>query len=566
MYMNIKNQVIVNNNYVYKYFDFNLKYNCMFFNEYIQINLFLNSISYERKDNRMSDNKQKLFNNIWKIADELRGTIDGWDFKNYVFVFLFYRYISENMANYINKNEDDDFDYSKLDDGDISQDIVNNIVSEKGFFIYPSELFSNVLEKAKQNIEEINTILKNVFNKIERSAIGTESENNVKEIFMNIDLSSQNLGETLIIRNQYILKIMEIISTLDLGEFTDSNNDVFGDVYEYLMGLYASKAGKSGGEYFTPQEVSKLLTLLAIGNKQKVDSIYDPACGSGSLLLQAGKILGNENVKNGYFGQESNYQTFTLCKMNMFLHNINFSNFDIRRGDTLIEPKHDLDNKYDVIVSNPPYSTKWAGKTDPLLINDERYAPAGILAPSSKSDLAFVMHSLYLLDEKGKAAIVCFPGIFYRSGAEEKIRKYLVDNNYIEAIIALPENLFYGTSITTNIMVMSKSKQDNKILFINASEEFIKETNQNKLTEQNINNILNTFLERKELEHYSKLVTIDEIANNNYDLSVSNYVESNEVKETIDIKTLNKEIQEVSSKVNELRKNIDLIIKEIDNE
>ena len=513
-----------------------------------------------------NDNKSKLFSNIWKIADELRGTIDGWDFKNYIFVFLFYRYISENIANYIKQTEDDDFDYSKLDDNEISEDIVNSIVSEKGFFIYPSDLFCNVLQKAKQDKENINTELKNVFSKIESSAVGTESEDNIKEIFMDINLSSQNLGETLIIRNQYILKIMEIISTLDLGDFTDSNNDIFGDAYEYLMGLYASKAGKAGGEYFTPQEVSKLLTLLAIGNKQKVDSVYDPACGSGSLLLQAGKILGNENVKKGYFGQESNYQTFILCKMNMFLHNINFSKFDIRRGNTLLEPKHNLDIKYDVIVSNPPYSKVWPGKDDPLLINDERYAPASILAPSSKSDFAFIMHSLYLLDEKGKAAIVCFPGIFSRGGDEQKIRKYLVDNNYIEAIIALPKNLFYGTTITTNIMVMSKSKQDNKILFIDASKEFIKETNQNRLTEENINNILNTFLDKKEIEHYSKLVTIDEIAMNNYDLSVSNYIESNKSKEVIDVKVLNKEIQEVSNKVNELRKNIDLIIKEIDNE
>ncbi|WP_238315402.1 type I restriction-modification system subunit M [Mycoplasmoides pirum] len=395
---------------------------------------------------------------------------------------------------------------------------------------------------------------------------GVLSDNHIKGIFGNIDFNSTNLGDTLIKRNENLFKIMSQIKNIDLGKFEDKTIDIFGDAYEFLMGMYASKAGKSGGEYFTPQEVSRLLTLLAIGNKTKINEIYDPACGSGSLLLQAEKILGHENVRDGFYGQESEPITYNLCRMNMFLHNVNYSKFNIYLGDTLIEPKQPINKKFEVIVSNPPYSIKWKGDDDLLLLNDERYSVVGVLAPKSKADYAFILHSLHILDDKGAASIVCFPGIFYRGGVEFKIRKYLVDNNFIDLIIALPENLFYGTTISTNIMVLSKCKIGKKIMFIDASQLYVKETNQNKLSEDNIQKILKTFLQKNEIEHFSRLVDIDEIENNNYDLSVGNYVQAENLnkKEVIDINELNLSIKEISNKNNKLRNQIDLLLKELE--
>ena len=474
------------------------------------------------------------------------------------------------MVEYLSDEEND---YSKFDDNDnrLTSEQIKDIVEEKGFFIYPSQLFLNIYEKAKVNKNDLNEIVANTFKAIENSSIGTEGENNIKGIFGGIDFNSQNLGTTVKARNENIFRIMTRISQLELGKFSEKKIDIFGDAYEFLMSMYASNAGKSGGEFFTPQEVSRLLTLLAIGDKKSVKKVYDPACGSGSLLLQAEKILGHENVKGGFYGQDSNPTTYNLCRMNMFLHNVNYSNFDIRCEDTLINPQHSLDNRYEVIVSNPPYSVKWDGDDNPTLINDERYSLAGVLAPKSKADFAFIMHSLYLLESGGKASIVCFPGIFYRGyrgGAEQKIRKYLIDNNYIDLIIALPSNLFFGTSINTNIMVLSKSKVDKKTMFIDASELYVKDINQNKLSEDNIQKILKTYLDRKEIEHFSKLVDKEEIESNNYDLSVNNYVEveNAKAKEVIDIKELNSQIDSIVKRNDELRTDIENIIRELEDE
>ena len=292
-------------------------------------------------------------------------------------------------------------------------------------------------------------------------------------------------------RNEKLVKLLDAIAEMKLGDYKNNSIDAFGDAYEFLMGMYASNAGKSGGEYFTPQEVSELLTRLALVGKTEVNKVYDPACGSGSLLLKSAKILGKDNVRLGFFGQEINITTYNLCRINMFLHDIDYDKFDIAHGDTLTDPRHWDDEPFEVIVSNPPYSTRWKGSSDPILINDPRFSPAGVLAPRSKADLAFVMHSLSWLATNGTAAIVCFPGVMYRGGAEKKIRQYLIDNNYIDCIIQLPDNLFYGTTIATCIMVPEKSKSENSTLFIDASKEFIKVTNNNKLTPENIDNILN---------------------------------------------------------------------------
>lgn len=518
----------------------------------------------------MSGTKQReeLHKTIWKIANDLRGSIDGWDFKNYVLGILFYRYISENFANYINAGEqeagDTEFDYAKLDDSVIDAETRDELIQTKGFFIYPSQLFLNVLAKAK-NDEDLNVTLSDVFRSIEDSAMGTDSEEDMKGLFSDIDVNSIKLGGTVAERNKLLVKLLNGVAEMELSDdFKDNSIDAFGDAYEYLMGMYASNAGKSGGEYFSPAEVSQLLTKLTLVGKTEVNKVYDPAVGSGSLLLQAAKILGKDNVRIGFFGQEKNPTTYNLCRINMWLHDIGYDKFDIARGDTLLDPQHWDDEPFESIVSNPPYSISWDGDDNPLLINDSRFSPAGVLAPKSKADFAFIMHSLSWLAPDGVAAIVCFPGIFYRGGAEKKIRKYLIDNNFIDCIIQLPDNLFYGTSIATCIMVMKKAKEDNNVLFIDASKECIKVTNDNKLTDENIANILTYFTEREDKEYIAKLVSADEIQEQDYNLSVSTYVEKEDTREKIDIVKLNAEIKEIVKREDELRSAIDEIIAEIE--
>ena len=517
----------------------------------------------------MNDKKEteraELHRTIWNIANELRGSVDGWDFKQYVLGMLFYRYISENLASYINKDEIDagtpDFDYAELSDG-VAEQAREDLVRTKGFFILPSELFMNVRKRAA-NDENLNETLERVFRNIESSAQGTESEDDFKGLFDDIDVNSNKLGGTVAKRNEKLVKLMDGIADMKLGNYQDNTIDAFGDAYEYLMGMYASNAGKSGGEYYTPQEVSELLTRLTIVGKTQVNKVYDPACGSGSLLLKFAKILGKENVRQGFFGQEINITTYNLCRINMFLHDIDYDKFDIAHGDTLTEPMHWDDEPFEAIVSNPPYSIKWKGEDDSILINDPRFSPAGVLAPKSKADLAFIMHSLSWLATGGTAAIVCFPGVMYRGGKEQKIRQYLIDNNFVDCIIQLPENLFYGTSIATCIMVLKKSKKDNSTLFIEASKEFLKVTNNNKLTEDNIQNILKLFENRNDIQYLCKLVPNSDIVSNGYNLSVSLYVETENVREIIDIDKLNSEIESIVLRENDLRQEIDKIISEL---
>lgn len=518
-------------------------------------------------DIRINRERDELHKAIWSIADELRGSVDGWDFKQYVLGTMFYRYISENLTNYINKGEyeagNTDFDYTTMPDAD-AETARDGLVDEKGFFILPSELFCNVRARASQD-ENLNETLETVFKNIEASAQGHVSEGDFKGLFDDYDVNSNKLGATVAKRNEKLLKLLDGVGDMNLGDYHDQTIDVFGDAYEYLMSMYASGAGKSGGEFFTPQEVSELLTKIATVGKTEVNKVYDPACGSGSLLLKSAKILGKENVRQGFFGQEINITTYNLCRINMFLHDIDYDKFNIACEDTLTSPEHWDEEPFEVIVSNPPYSIKWAGSDNPLLINDPRFAPAGILAPKSKADLAFIMHSLSWLATNGTAAIVCFPGIMYRGAAEKKIRKYLIDNNFVDCVIQLPSNLFFGTPIATCIMVLKKSKADNKVLFIDASAEFEKATNNNKLSDKNITKIVEHFSSRTDDPYFSRLVDYKEISEEqDYNLSVSTYVEQENTKEVVDIKELNSEIQKIVEREAILRAEIDRIIKEIE--
>lgn len=519
-------------------------------------------------NNKKEQEREELHKTIWKIANELRGSVDGWDFKQYVLGLLFYRFISENIENYVNENQrkagQNDFKYRDLSD----EEAINGksqILEEKGFFILPSELFCNVRKTAKNN-ENLNVVIANVFDNIESSARGTASEDDVKGLFDDFDVKGNKLGNTVEERNTKLARMMDAIGDLNLGNYQDNTIDTFGDAYEFLMTMYASNAGKSGGEFFTPQEVGELLARICIQDRTSVNKIYDPCCGSGGLLLKFAKILGKENVKQGFFGQEVNLTTYNLARINMFLHDINYNNFSIVREDTLIHPAHWDDEPFDAIVSNPPYSIKWAGKSNPILINDERFAPAGVLAPESKADLAFTMHVLSWLSPKGTAAIVEFPGVLYRGGAEQKIRQYMIDNNFVDAVIQLPSDLFFGTSIATCVLVLKKNKTDNNILFIDATEECVRNTNKNKLSDQNIDNIIKLLKDRVSIENKVYLASYDEIKENDYNISVNSYLKVNTEVEQIDIKELNKQIAEIVEKQSKTRTELDEIIRELESD
>ena len=512
--------------------------------------------------------RAELHRVIWNIANDLRGSVDGWDFKQYVLGMLFYRFISENLANYINAEERRagaaDFDYAKLSDREAKHGRADTI-AEKGFYILPSELFVNVREKARDD-RNLNETLSGVFRGIENSARGEESEDDIKGLFDDLDVNSSKLGGTVEQRNQKLVRLLDAIGSLNFGDYTNNAIDAFGDAYEFLMTMYASHAGKSGGEFFTPQEVSELLAEIATVGKRKVNKVYDPACGSGSLLLKFAKVLGKRNVRGGFFGQEINLTTYNLCRINMFLHDINYNNFSIAHGDTLTEPKYQDEGPFDAIVSNPPYSIKWDGNSNPILINDARFAPAGVLAPKSKADLAFTMHMLASLSTAGTAAIVSFPGTLYRSGAEKKIRKYLIDNNYIDAVIQLPPDLFFGTGIATCIVVLKKSKKDNKVLFIDASAEFVREGNKNKLSDANRAKILKAFAGRRSIKHFAKMMDNRILASKDYNIAVSSHVEQKDTREEIDIGVLNAEISRIVREQTKLRTKIDEIVSGLENQ
>ena len=500
---------------------------------------------------------------IWRIANDVRGSVDGWDFKHFVLGTLFYRFISEHFSAYI-EGGDDSVDYAKLSDDIISTEIKDDAIKTKGYFIYPSQLFVNIAKTANTNTD-LNTDLKSIFDAIESSANGYPSESDIKGLFADFDTTSSRLGNTVESKNDRLAKVLKGIEALDFGNFEDNEIDLFGDAYEFLISNYAANAGKSGGEFFTPQHVSKLIAQLAMHGQTSVNKIYDPAAGSGSLLLQAKKHFEDHIIEEGFFGQEINHTTYNLARMNMFLHNINYDKFNIVLGDTLLNPQLGDDKPFDAIVSNPPYSIKWIGNDDPTLINDDRFAPSGVLAPKSKADFAFVLHALSYLSSKGRAAIVCFPGIFYRGGAEKKIRKYLVDNNFVETVISVAPNLFFGTTIAVNILVLSKSKTNNTTQFIDASGEgfFKKATNNNVLTDKHIDKIMQLFDRKEDVDHIAVSVGNNKIAENDYNLSVTSYVEAEDTREVIDIVELNAEISKTVEKIDRLRADIDEIVKKI---
>lgn len=517
--------------------------------------------------------RAELHKTIWRIANDLRGSVDGWDFKSYVLGFLFYRFISENLTDYLNEKERqgilaaggsqeeaDSFDFASLTNEE-AEDGRAATVADKGFYVRPTDLFSNVRARAKGN-ENLNEQLAGIFRAIEDSAKGTNAEADLRGLFDDVDVNSSKLGNTVAERNAKLVKIMDAVGDLPL-DHGSAQIDAFGDAYEYLMTMYASSAGKSGGEFYTPQEVAEVLTRLALDGRKDVERVYDPCAGSGSLLLKFAKVLG-PSLSRKYFGQEINLTTYNLCRINMFLHDVNFANFDIALGDTLTSPAHWDDQPFDAIVSNPPYSTKWAGKDDMALVNDPRFSPAGVLAPNSKADLAFTMHMLHWLAEDGAAAIVEFPGVLYRGGAEGKIRRYLVENNFVHTIIQLPPDLFFGTTIATCIIVLKKSRIDDKVLFVDASSQFVREGNKNRLNEENRENLLSLAFERKDVEHVAKLVSIDDIAANDWNLSVSSYVEPEDTREKVDITELNNRIAGIVERQQQLRESIDAIVAELE--
>ena len=506
--------------------------------------------------------RAELHRQIWQIANDVRGSVDGWDFKQYVLGALFYRFISENFSLYIEAG-DDSVSYAEMDDSIITDDIKDDAIKTKGYFIYPSQLFCNVAAKANINTR-LNIDLNSAFVAIETSAYGYPSEADIKGLFADFDTTSNRLGNTVKDKNTRLAAVLKGVEGLRLGNFEDNQIDLFGDAYEFLISNYAANAGKSGGEFFTPQHVSKLIAQLAMHGQTHVNKIYDPAAGSGSLLLQAKKHFDNHIIEDGFFGQEINHTTFNLARMNMFLHNINYDKFNIMLGDTLREPHFGDDRPFDAIVSNPPYSLSWIGSDDPTLINDERFAPAGVLAPKSKADFAFVLHSLNYLSAKGRAAIVCFPGIFYRGGAEQKIRQYLIDNNYVETVISLAPNLFFGTTIAVNILVLSKHKTDTNVQFIDASGLFKKETNNNILTDAHIEQIMQVFDSKAGIDHLAKSVTLEGVAANDYNLSVSSYVEAKDTREIVNITELNAELKTTVARIDQLRTDIDAIVAEIE--
>lgn len=510
--------------------------------------------------------RDELQSTIWKIANEVRGAVDGWDFKQFVLGALFYRFISENFTNFI-EGGDESVNYANMSDDVITPVIKDDATRTKGYFIYPTQLFVNIAKNANNN-PNLNTDLAAIFDAIESSANGYPSEHDIKGLFADFDTTSNRLGNTVEEKNRRLVAVIKGVESLDFGNFEDNEIDLFGDAYEFLISNYAANAGKSGGEFFTPQNVSKLIARLAMSGLTSVNKIYDPACGSGSLLLQAKKQFDAHLIEDGFFGQEINHTTYNLARMNMFLHNINYDKFDIALGNTLLNPQYGDEKPFDAIVSNPPYSVNWVGSDDPTLINDDRFAAAGVLAPKSKADFAFVLHALSYLSARGRAAIVCFPGIFYRGGAEQKIRKYLVDGNFVETVIALPPNLFYGTGISVNILVLSRHKADTKTQFIDASGEdfFKKQTNNNVLTDEHIERIVDIFDRKEPVEYVAALVDNSKIAENGYNLSVSSYVEAKDTREVIDIARLNAEVKQTVERIDALRADIDAIIKELEDE
>lgn len=509
------------------------------------------------------ENKKLLEKQLWAVANVLRGKMNADEYKNYILGFIFYKYLSEKLEKYIDEKllTKEDFSFAEIEaestEGKaILDEVKKACVGHLGFFLKPKELFSYLVKKGNREVKGQETFileeLKNVLNAIEQTSMGTASEDDFKGLFDDVDLTSSKLGKTENKKNEVIVQVISLLSGIDF-QLEDSKSDLLGDAYEYLIGEFAAGAGKKGGEFYTPAQVSRLLAQIVTEGKARLKSVYDPTCGSGSLLLR----IGDFTSVNMYLGQELNPTTYNLARMNMILHGVHFDHFSIRQGDTLVDDMHG-DLQAEAVIANPPFSAEWKGDSDPLLASDERYSQYGRLAPKSAADYAFVTHMLYHLADHGTMAVVLPHGALFRSGAEGQIRKYIIEKqNYLDAVIGLPSNLFYGTGIPATIMVFKKCrKDDDDVLFIDGSKEFLKGKNQNRLTNDNVDKIFQTYKKREEIEKYSHLASINEIRENEFNLNIPRYVDTFDVEEEIEINKVAKEIQNLEQNENSMRKQI----------
>ena len=505
-----------------------------------------------------NEQKQNLERQLWNIANELRGKMDADEFRDYILGFVFYKYLSEKQHSHANKileNEDVN-EFLEVTDDESIEAIREDSLSHLGYFLKPEELFSAIAAKGNADLEDEESFiledLENILNNIEQSTMGTESEDDFNKLFEDLDLSSTKLGRTPDTRNALIAKVLFHLDRIDF-KLEETEADVLGDAYEYLIGQFAAGAGKKAGEFYTPAQVSKVLAKIVTLDKERIRTAYDPTCGSGSLLLRVEK---EANVAE-FFGQELNRTTYNLARMNMILHGIHFSRFDIRQEDTLEHPQH-LDMQFEAIVANPPFSAKWKGKDNPLNETDDRFSQYGRLAPMSKADFAFVQHMIYHMAENAAMAVVLPHGVLFRGAAEETIRKYIIqEQNYLDAVIGLPPALFYGTGIPACILVFKMCRErDEDILFIDASRQFKKEGNQNKLLDEHVERIVATYKNRETIEKYSYVATMEEIAENDYNLNIPRYVDTFEEEEPVNLGAVAEEIKSLDA---EIEKNDEVI-------
>lgn len=519
----------------------------------------------------MSEEQKRLLEKqLWAVANVLRGKMNADEYKNYILGFIFYKYLSEKLVRYINEKllANENFSFAEIKENTTQgkatiKAVKKACIGHLGFFLKPSDLFSYLVKKGNGEISGQDTFilenLKNVLNSIEQTSMGTASEDDFKGLFDDVDLTSSKLGRSENKKNEVIVEVVTLLSGIDF-KIEDTKSDLLGDAYEYLIGEFAAGAGKKGGEFYTPAQVSRLLSQIVTHDKKRLRSVYDPTCGSGSLLLRIGDYI---NVA-AYFGQELNPTTHNLARMNMILHGVHFDNFSIRQGDTLTDDMH-IDLKAEAVVANPPFSAKWKSDQDPALVYDERFSQYGRLAPKSKADYAFVTHMLYHLADNGTMAVVLLHGALFRSGAEGHIRKYIIEKqNYLDTVIGLPANLFYGTSIPATVLVFKKCrKEDEDILFIDASKEFKKVKNQNTLLDKHIKKIFETYKKREEIEKYSHKASMEEIKENEFNLNIPRYVDTFEEEEPINIDEVAKELNVLKIKEVDLQKQVAGFCKEL---
>ncbi len=512
------------------------------------------------------DQKQQLEKQLWGIANLLRGKISADDYRDYILGFIFYKYLSEKQHFFANEllRTEAITEYTEITDSETLEAIQEASLNELGYFLEPNQLFSEIAKKGNANLEnEDNYILedlKYVMNHIEQSTMGTDSEEDFNALFEDLDLSSTKLGRSVSARNEIIVKILNYLDEIDF-KLQDTESDVLGDAYEYLIAKFAAGAGKSAGEFYTPQEVSKILAKIVTTGKDRLRSVYDPTCGSGSLLLRVAREV--KDVGD-FYGQERNRTTFNLARMNMILHDVHFQRFNIRQEDTLENPQH-MEKRFEAVVANPPFSAHWKSDTNPLNSTDERFSEYGKLAPKNKADYAFIQHMIYQMAENGIMACVAPHGVLFRGGAEGHIRKFLIaEKNYLDAVIGLPANIFYGTGIPTCILVYKKCRENPEdILFIDASQEFEKVKNQNMLRPEDIDKIVNTYRTREVIEKYSHRASLHEVAENDYNLNIPRYVDTFEEEDPIDIAATMQNINQLTAELKEIDKEINVYLEEL---